>query len=189
MSVSSNDIVNEALQLSTANQPPIQGQAPTFDSSRAGQVAAAVYASVVQTVGRTFGWDFARRAVALNLSGNTPRLFAFEYLYPPEGIEIWELAPQPADDDPNDPLPINFDIANAVVLGTTVRVIQTDQPNAWAIYNNNPNENTWTAGFRQAVVRLLANYFTLALDGKPDLAQSMLEGYAALQQQAEGRRD
>lgn len=184
------DVVNEALQLMGGDIPPVTGTAPSFDNSTAGKVASKVYVPTVAAVMRQGEFDFARAIVALVLTGNpAPLLYAYEYGYPPNAIQVWQLSPAPADRDPNDPLPINFNVANALVSGTQVRVIQTNQPNAYAIYNNFPNENTWSADFRQGVVRLLASVMAMALGGKPDLAQSLLESASAFEQVAEQRRN
>jgi hypothetical protein len=181
------DVVNQAIQLIGDNQPPVTGNAPTFDSSPAGVAAASLYAPCVQTVGRRFGWDFARNLVALTLSGNPASiLWPFEYLYPANGVQVWQLLPA-AITDPNNPLPVNWSIGNAVVGGTQKKVIWTDLPNAQAIYNNSPNENTWDSLFREAVVRQLASELAMALAGRPDTAQAMLETANAFEGAGESR--
>lgn len=182
-------VVNQAIQLIGNNQPLVTGVAPNFDSSPSGKIAAQIYNPCVATVQREFGWDASRNIISLVLSGNpAPRLFAFEYKYPPNGIQVWQLVP--ADDtDPNDPLPVNFITANAVVGGVQARVIQTDLANAIAVYNNNPSEGVWDASFREAVVRLLASEFAMAIAGKPDLSRATLESGSAFESIAELRRD
>jgi len=175
MALTSTDVVNQALQLIGDNQPPVTGVAPTFDSSAAGVAAASLYALTVGTVGRQFGWDFARNNVALTLSGNTAAFpWAFEYLYPSNGVQVWQLAP-PSSSDPNNPLPVNWSVGNTQVGGAQKKVIWSNQVNAFAVYNNNPTEATWDPIFQQAVVRLLASGLAMALAGKPDTAQTMLD--------------
>lgn len=184
---SATDIVNQAIQLIGDNQPPVTGNAPNFDSSPAGKAAAALYAPCVQTVGRRFGWDFARNLVALALSGNpASALWPFEYLYPANGVQVWQLVPALLA-DPNNPLPVNWSVGNAVVGGTQKKVIWTDLAVAQAVYNNNPNENTWDPLFREAVVRQLASEFAMALAGKPDTAQGLLESGNAYEGAGEAR--
>ena len=184
----STDIVNQAIQLIGNNQPPVEGAAPNFDDSPAGVAAANLYAPCVATIQRQFGWDFSRRTVTLALTGNTaPPPWTFEYAYPPNGIEVWDIFP--VDEDPNDPLPANFNVGNALVSGVQERVIWTSLQDALAIYNNNPDENTWDASFREAVVRLLASEFAAALVSKPDLTQTLLEGYGTFEQIGEARQD
>ncbi len=188
MPVTSNDIANQAIQLMGDNQPPVTGQAPTFDTSPAGVALSKLYSACVQTVARQFEWDMARNTVNLTLSGNpAPFPWTYEYLYPTNGVEVWQLAPASLS-DANNPLPTNWVVANSVVTGQQQRVIQTNLQNALAIYNNNPNENTWDAGFREAVVRLLASELALALSGKPDTAQMLLTSGSAFEAIAE-RRD
>lgn len=184
----STDIVNEALMLIGGDQQLVTGVAPNFDNSTSGKAAKQLYGLSVQAVARQYSWDFGRNTIALTPTGNTPRLFAYEYNYPPNGIEVWELAPA-VDPDPFDPLPVNYSVANAVVGGVQKKVIQTDLASAWAIYNNNPTEDTWDPLFRQSVVRLLASALAMGIAGKPDLAQLMLESGSAFETLGETRRD
>lgn len=182
------EIVNQAIVQVADNQAPVTGVAPTFDDSKAGEIARVVYGPIVQFVARSFQWDFARRTIALSLSGNTPlSQWAYEYLYPTNGIQVWDI--YPADEDINDPLPYDFNEANAVVGGTVQRVIQTNLQNALATYNNNPNESTWDSTFVQAVVKQLASVFAIGLTGKTDLMQAHLETYGIFEQIAESRQD
>lgn len=185
------DIVNQALWEMGGNQPPVTGNAPDFDASTAGKAAKYLYAACVQTVQRQFSWDASRKTIELVLTGNAaPYPWTYEYGYPPSGIEVWQLSPM-SEIDPNDPLPVNYVIANSVYGAPPAqgRVIQTNLQNAQAIYNNNPSENTWDALFREAVVRLLASEFSLAIGGKPDQAQSILQSGSAFESIGEGRRD
>jgi hypothetical protein len=171
----SAEIVNQALQIIGDNSPNVTGNAPNFDSSPAGKAAAALYAPCVATVMRSFEFDFTRHTVALVATGNAaPYPWALEYTYPADAIQVWQLSPQ-TETDPNDPLPVDYVVANAIVAGTQSRVIHTNLASAQAIYDNYPNENLWESTFREAVVRLLASELALALAGKPDLSQSMLE--------------
>jgi hypothetical protein len=187
MAVTSNDIINEAIQYIGDNQPPVTGQAPTFDSSPAGVAGSKFYTAVVQTIGRQFGWDFARNTFTLVQSGNPATdPFAFEYLYPPAAVQIWQLK-APALTDQNNPLPINWQVANTLVNNVQTKVIQTNLQNAVAVMNNNPSESVWDAGFREAVVRLLASVMSMALAGKPDAAQSYLDSASQFTQSAEAR--
>lgn len=182
----STDIVNESLMLIGDNTPPVTGTAPGFDNSTAGKAAAQLYAPTVAAVARQFGWDFARSSVALTLTGNTaPFPWAYEYQYPGNAVQVWTIFS--SGDDPNNPIPYNFNVANAVVSGTQKRVIWANLQNAEARYNNNPGENAWDSEFREAVVGLLASGLAMALAGKPDLAQSMLQRGASFEQLGESR--
>ena len=185
----SGDIVNQALQIIGDNMPPVTGNAPTFDSSPAGQAAAQLYAPCVATVMRQFEWDFSRKTVSLVVTGNVaPYPWAYEYGYPGNGIEVWQVMPT-AGADPNDPVPVNFIVANAVVGTAQLRVIHTNLSPAQAVYNNNPSEATWDDGFREAVVRLLASELAMAISGKPDFSQVMLESGSAFESVAAQRRN
>lgn len=171
----SNTIANQAIMLTGDNQPLVTGYAPIFDSSTAGIALAQIYVPTVQAVQREFGWDASRRFFALSASGNAapyPGGYAYEYLYPPVAIEIWQVLTQvPAD--VNDPLPTNYTIGNTLVGGVQTKVIWSDVPAAYAFYNNQPSEALWDAIFTEAVVRALAAKLSVAIAGKPDTAMLM----------------
>ena len=187
MAITSNTVANQALALIGNNLGPVLGNAPTFDSSAAGLVLAELYAPAVRTVAKQFGWDFARNIVALTLSGNAgPFEWAYEYLYPSNGVEIWQVLPNIAA-DVNNPLPVNWSIGNTIVGTTQTKVIWTNQQNAQAWYNNAPTEATWDAGFQEAVVRLLASELAMALYGRPDTAEAYLQSGGSFETIAEGR--
>jgi len=189
MAVTSNTIANQALALIGDNMPAVAGNAPTFDNSTAGIALQKLYAATVATVARQWGWDLARSIIALTLSGNpAPGEWSFEYLYPANGIEIWQVRPQTLV-DANNPLPVNWSVGNAQVGGNQTKVIWTNLATAYATYNNNPNESTWDPLFQEAVVRLLASELAMALTGKPDTAQSLIESGAAFESIGEGRPD
>lgn len=192
MAVDSNSVANEAIQLIGDNQPPVTGVAPNFDNSPAGKALSYLYTPCVQAVARRFGWDFARHTVALSRTGNpAPYPWRYEYNYPPQGVEVWQLVPPagdvPAQWDVNNPLPVNWVVANNVVHGAQARVIHANIADAQAVYNNAPNEATWDSLFRAAVVRLLASELAIALDGKPDTSQTMMEGAGAFETAGETR--
>jgi hypothetical protein len=191
MPTTSTDIVNEAIQLIGDNQPLVTGTAPNFDSSPAGVAASKLYTPTVQAVGRMFGWDFARNTVALTLSGNpAPNGWAFEYLYPTNGIELWQIQPPISGaTDPNNPLPVNWNVCNTLVGATQTKVIQCNVAAALGIYNNAPSEAVWDPLFRQAVVRTLAGALAMALEGRPDTAAAMLESGQMFEKAGEQRWD
>lgn len=187
MTVTSNAIANQALQLAGSNIPPVTGQAPTFDTSAAGQALAALYGTCVRTVAKQFAWDFARAVVALALTGNTaPIGWSYEYAYPTYAVEIWQVAAASLV-DVNNPLPTNWDVGNSQVGGVQTKVIWSNQVSAQAVVNNAPSESTWDALFREAVVRLLASELAMALFARPDTSESMLQSGAAFESLGEGR--
>ncbi len=188
MTVTSTDVANEAIQLIGDNQPPVTGVNPTFDSSPAGVALSKLYGPCVAAVGRQFEWDFARNTVTLSLTGNTPDYWTYEYLYPTNGIEVWQIVPATIT-DANNPLPTTWQVANALVSSVQKKVIQTNVQNAKCVYNNNPDESVWDALFHQAVVRLLASALAMALDGRQDTAMAMLQSGAAFESLGEGRQD
>jgi hypothetical protein len=177
----SADIVNEALGLFGDNGPLVTGVAPNFDSSTAGKAAALFYQSTVATVARQFSWDFARQSATLTLSGNTaPFPWAYEYVYPSNCLQLWQVLPK-AIADPNDPVPVRWSVGNAVVGGNQTRVIWSNLQNALAFFNGNPAEATWDSLFRETVTRMLSSKLSMALAGKPDVSQSILESAGAFQ--------
>lgn len=194
MPVTSTDVINQALQIMGGNQPSLTGVYPNFvgptgANDTIAKAANILYGAAVATVQRQFEWDASRNTVALALSGNVaPFPWALEYIYPANGIEVWVVMPS-ALADPFDPLPINYAVANAVVSGSQKRVIHTDLAGAMAVYNNNPNENTWDSLMRESVVRLLASELSIAIGGKPDMAQSLLQSGAAFETIAEAREN
>lgn len=186
--VSAVDIVNQAVWLIGDDQTPVTGVYPTFDGSKAGQAAAILYPLTVRAVARQFGWDFARNLVNLALTGNTAPLgFSYEYAYPSNGVEVWQLMPPQPLADPNNPVPVDWVVGNTLVNSVQAKVIWSNQQNAVAAYNNVPTESTWDSLFQQAVVRLLASAMAMALKGKPDVAAAMLEGGSAFEQLGETR--
>jgi hypothetical protein len=183
------DIINQAVWIIGDDVSPVTGVYPTFDGSKAGQAAAILYGLTVRAVARQFGWDFGRNVVNLALSGNTAPLgFSFEYVYPGNGVEIWQLMPQTIS-DPNNPILVDWTVGNTLVGSVQTKVIWSNQQNAVAIYHNNPTENTWDPLFQQAVVRLLASAMAMALKGKPDVAAAMLDSGSAFESLGESRPD
>lgn len=190
----SQDIVNEAVMLMGGNQPLVVGTYPAFDNSTTGKAAQQLYALTVRAVGRQFGWDSHRNQVTLVLSGNpAPLGFTFEYVYPVlaglTAVEVYQLAPTFPLNDPNNPIPVNWTVGNTVVAGVQSKVIWSNQAGAVAVINNNPSESLWDPLFQQAVVRLLASAMAMAVAGKPDVAQGMLESGSAFETLGETRRD
>jgi len=179
-------VVNEALIMMGGNQKLVTGAAPDFDSSASGIAAKYLYNPCVAFVARQFEWDFARYTGALETSGNTPPDgWAFEYLYPEDAVQVWQV--KPPTTDPNDPLPTTWVRANALVEDAQTAVIWTDVADAVAVYNNNPLPTVWDAGFRQAVVRLLASEFAIALAGRPGTSQALLSSAAMMNEIAKAR--
>jgi hypothetical protein len=171
----STAVVNAAIEQIGDNVPPVTGAAPNFDSSPAGIAAAALYAQTVETVAREFGWDFSRSTLQLQLSGNAaPLPWAKEYLYPAGVAQIRQLMPA-ALADANNPLPVNWAVANAVVNGQRVKVIECNIAGAQAVVTNLPPESTWDALFTERVVRLLASGLAMALEGRPETAKEMYQ--------------
>ena len=171
------------------NQPAVTGFAPNFDNSVAGLALQRLYVPCVATIARQFAWDMARQTIALTLSGNVaPFPWSFEYLYPTNGIEVWQVHPGTIA-DANNPLPINWNVANGIVAAQQQRVVWTNITPAFCTYNNNPNENSWDSLFRETVVRLLASELAMAIAGKPDAMESYLQSGGSFENIGEARED
>lgn len=180
-------VVNRAINQFGDDQPPVTGTLPNFDTSPAGVAAASLYPSVVQTVLRTYGWDFSRNLATLTTTGNTPPpQFAYEYAYPAMGIEIRQVQPN-AITDPNNPSPVRWTVGNVLVASVPTKVIWTDIPSALATISNQPPEGLWDAGFTEAVVRLLASEMAMAIAGRPDTSKGLLESAGDFERAAETR--
>lgn len=189
MALTSTIVANQALQLSGNNQPLVTGTAPNFDSSPSGVILSYIYPWAIRTIGRQFNWDFSRTTAALSATGNTPPFpWADEYIYPTNAVQLWQLIPASLA-DANNPLPINWVVANTLVSAVQTKVIQTNLASASAIYDNLPQESVWDPGFQEAVVRLLASELALGKDGRPDLAEQYYESSAQISGFMQGRRD
>lgn len=188
-SPTSQDIANQAVLLMGGNQPFVTGQSPNWDNSTIGKALQKLYTPCVQTVQRQFGWDASRNLVTLALSGNAANLlWKYEYLYPSNGIQVWQLLPNVIS-DANDPLPVNFLVGNTLVANVQTKVIWANLQNALAYYNNQPSEATWDPGFRETIVRLLASELAMAISGKPDVSEAQLQAGQAFEAVAEVRTD
>lgn len=188
MAITSNDIANAALQAIGDNGPQVTGQNPTWDNSTAGVALQKLYTFCVQTVARQFGWDFARNLVTLTLTGNAaPIGYLYEYGYPGQ-VEVWQLVP-PTQSDPNNPTPVDWNVGNALVASVQTKVIWSNLQGALAYYNNNPSEAVWDPLFREAVVRLLGSELSIALNGRPDTAEGLLNSGGAFESIGEMRPD
>jgi hypothetical protein len=183
----SNDIANQAIQMLGDNTPEVTGFAPNFDQSAAGIALQKLYYPCVQTVVKQFGWEFARSNAELSLSGNAaPFGWSYEYIYPSSAVEVLQVLP-PSIADVNNPLPIDWAVGNSQVSSAQTKVIWSNQVSASAVINNAPIESTWDALFREAVVRLLASELAIAIAGKPDTAEQLLQSGSAFETLGEGR--
>jgi hypothetical protein len=193
--MTSIDIANRAIQLIGDNQPAITGSGnypnPSFDDSAAGKACAALYVGVVDTVGRQFGWDFARSMVTLqpgNVGAGIPFLsvWKYEYLYPTNGVQVRQLVPATIA-DPNNPLPIRWAVATDLIASVPTKVILTNLAAGFAVYSGQVIESLWDAGFAEVVVRLLASELAMAIAGRPETGRSLLESMQGFEAPAEMR--
>ena len=180
MAASSQDVVNEALVLIGYDGFPISAPGPNFDSSVPGQIAQRTYPYAVAAVGRLTAWSFPRTVAALAVTGNVaPFPWAYEFGFPANCIDVWQLAPTSLA-DPNNPVPVTWARGVAVVAAVQSSVLWTNLSPALAIFNGNPVEAVWDPLFRETVVRYLAAEFAVAGLGKPDLAAMYAEQWRGL---------
>jgi hypothetical protein len=104
------------------------------------------------------------------------------------GIEVWQLIP-PVLTDPNNPLPQNWSVGNALVSGMPAKVIWSNLASAIAAYANQPGPAVWDPVFRESVVRQLASAMAVAIAGKQDTGNVLLEQAGQFIQAGTGRPD
>lgn len=190
MAATSQDVANEALALIGYDGFEISAPAPNFDTSIPGKVARRVYPYAVAACARLTSWSFARTVLFLQPTGNTaPFPWAFEFGFPANCIDVWQLAPATAQADPNNPVPIAWVRGVASVQNVQSSVIWTNLGLAYAIFNSNPLESTWDPLFRASVVKYLAAEFAMANLGKPDMAADYMEQWRQLVPAAVARTD
>lgn len=177
--LTSTIVVNEALQ-QVAAQTKISA---LNDGSAAAGYANTIYQPTVEILLRELDPDFARYTAALALAGAASPVtpWAFEYLYPVDAIRLRQVRPPPNGYDPFDPQPIRANVAFDLIAAAPTKVILTNQANARAVYTSSaPTEAQWDSVFADAVVRRLANPLAMALSGRPDFAEKILEQSARM---------
>lgn len=180
---SSTAVVNSALELIAA-----QTQITSLtDGSPAASAASVVYVPTVQLMLRELDPDFARYTVSLTLSAAvTPVVpWSYEYLYPTDCVRLRNVRPPASGTgalaDPNDPSPIRSNVAFDLIASVATKVILTNQKNALGVYTTSSVvETDWDAAFGDAVARRLANPLALALSGRPDFANDILQQAARM---------
>jgi hypothetical protein len=182
------DVVNQAIEYS-GNQASVTYTSGVWGpQGSVANAAAVLYVPTWQMVARQLDPDFARRTLALTpeLAGTLPPGWAFEYLYPADCLRLRCLAPQPGSYDPYDPQLILGNVALDVIASTPTKVIFTNQTSALGVYTSSDiTEDDWDAMFLMAVVRQLANPFSMALEGRPDYARELLSQALEYEQMAE----
>lgn len=185
----SQDVANEALVLIGYDGFPISAPAPNFDSSVPGKIAQKTYAPAVAAIARLNSWSFARTDAQLALTGNTaPFPWAFEYGFPINCIDVWQLRPAILA-DLNNPVPYSWVRGVSVVASVQAPVIWANLAGAFAVFNGNPAEQTWDPLFRADVVSYLASEFAMANLGKPDMAEFYMEKWQKMIPAATERTD
>lgn len=178
------DIANRSIVLMGGfnSNEPLTGTPPEFDGTPLGLAAGQAYGGVVQTVGKQYGWDFARNLVTLQLSGGPPPfIWQFEYLYPTSGIEIRQLLLDPVivpNQDPNNPIPQRWSVGFSTIGGIQTKVIWCNIQGAIGFISGQPPEGTWDALFTEQVIRLLASELGGAV-GRPETSELEIQRSAA----------
>jgi hypothetical protein len=166
------DIVNRSLQMIGS-----QSQITSFtDGSPEAASASIVYESQVETLLRTYTWDFARKEASLSLTGNAaPYPWSEEFAYPNDAIEVRTLYPSPSTIATYDPLPFRWaegtNSAPVRVLWTNLQVPVT------CVYTWNllGQESLWDTSFVEAAICKIASVFAMSIASRPDLHKSLLE--------------
>lgn len=177
-------IANSALE-QIASQTRINS---LTDGSPAANAAQVVYAPTVQILLRELDPDFARFTAPLVLSDAVTPVppWAFEYDYPCDCVRLRQVRPASGAYDINDPQPIRANVAFDMIARVPTKVILTNQINALAVYTSSTvSEAQWDSVFADAVVRRLANPLAMALSGRPDFAEKILQQSAMMAQTAE----
>lgn len=185
----SQNVANEALALIGYDGFPISAPGPDFDTSVPGAIAHRVYPFAVAACARLTAWSYARTVSSLTLTGNVAKFpWAFEYAFPDNCIDVWQLCPDTLVDQ-NNPVPIAWARGVNLVASVQASVIWTNINPARAIFNGNPLEPTWDPLFREAVVSYLAAEFAMANLGKPDMAEFYMDKWQKLIPAATARTD
>lgn len=179
-------VVNTALE-QIASQTRITS---LTDGTPAGIAANTIYAPTVQLMLRELDPDFARYTKALTLSaGTAPYPWTYSYLYPNDMVRLRQVRPTNGY-DVNDPAPVRANVAFDIIAASNTKVILTNQVNALAVYTSSSvQEAQWDSVFTDAVVRRLANPLAMALSGRPDFAEKILQQSAMMAQTAEAVDD
>lgn len=181
-------VVNYALEL-IASQVSIVALS---DQTPQAEAANVIYQPIVQLLLRELDPDFARRTATLALSAAVTPIppWAFEYLFPTDGVRLRQVRPPVGTYDINNPQPVRANVAFDVIGITPTKVILTNQVNALAVYtSSSASEAVWDTVFAEAVARRLANPLAMALSGRPDFAREILEQSAQVAQTADAVDD
>lgn len=180
MALSAVTVVNAALE-QVASRTKITS---LTDGSQAANAANVVYAPTVQLMLRELDPDFARFTKALSAAVSASQVppWAYEYTYPADCVRLRGVRPPASGtgslSDPNNPVPVRANVAFDLIGSPAVatKVILTNQQNALAVYTTSQvTEAMWDSAFTDAVIRRLANPLAMALSGRPDFAQAILE--------------
>lgn len=188
---SSQAVVNAALELIAA-----QTQITSLnDGSPAAAAASVIYTPVVQLMLREMDPAFARLTATLTIQAGTtaPSPWTYAYAYPSDCVRLRQVRPPASGTgslaDVNNPYPVKANVAVAIVSAAPVKVIFSNQQNALAVYTSSSVvEADWDSDFSDAAVRRLANPLAMALSGRPDFANAVLQ-QAAMSEQIAGAAD
>ena len=171
-SLTSWQVVNRALT-EIVQQPGVSSGTPAtnFDGTPQGIYAATLYPGAVNLLLRQQDPEFARRVIALSLSGGTaPYPWAYEYVYPTDCVRVRQV--RPASWDVTDPQPIRWDVGN----NGSETVVWSSVASAALTYTSNAvTEGEWDDGFTEIVVRYLGSQLALPVSGRPDFSREMME--------------
>jgi hypothetical protein len=167
-------VVNRALT-EIAQGPALASGTPStgFDGTPTGVYAGILYPGAVQMLLRQQDPEFARRVVALTLSGQTaPQPWSYEYVYPTNCVRIRQVSPPTWDEF--DPQPVYWEEGfNAT---SSQVVIWANEATALLTYTTNAvTEGDFDDGFTEVLVRYLGSQLSMPVAGRPDLSREFLD--------------
>lgn len=153
------------------------------EATKLGRLCGRHYAQVRDELLASHPWPFARTAVALELSSDTPLPgWEYQYAYPTNCLRAWRLSDE-AGLRQNwaelrsfaDPLDYRIGLPNVpfeVVNGTTRSCIVTDLEDAYLFYTARVAEARFPPLFVRALATALAARLAMPVTVAPQLAQS-----------------
>ncbi len=167
-------IVNQSLAQISA-QYTVTGTLPDFDGSAAGIAAGTLYAPTLALLLRQQDYECARNDVVLTAAGiAAPYPWSNVYLYPLDCLKIRSV--KPATWNANDPQAVRWTEMEATISSVQTRVIACNIAGAVLTYTtSNITENELDGILQETFVRTLASELAMALAGRPDFSEKILQ--------------
>jgi hypothetical protein len=140
------------------------GRINNFDTdvSKNGKEAQFIYDHARKAALEAHGWSFARKQIAMNLTGKTIDRWDYLYTFPPDCLIPRKIVPQDLDMS-RQPA---FEILNI----DGIKYICTNEANAGLVYTKDcEDEGQFTSLFEEALSRQMAAHFAVAIKGDSNL--------------------